>query len=376
MRFSYTKEQELLRKSFTEYLNAKCTSEERKNWISNEEGYSKKVWREISELGWPGLLFDEKYGGMSGSFLEMFILFEQIGKSLLPSPLYSSAVLAGMLIDSAGSQEQKAKYLPGLIDGNLVFSFAYLDVNGQCDVDAPSVSAVPVENGAYCLGGSCILVPYCNTADKVMVYANVSKHEKTGPSLFLLDTKSPGVECSPLLSISNEKLFALRFDKAKVEQEDVFGEIGNGSTHICDMLLKATTLKCAEMLGGLKKVVEMTVAHVKERRQFGKPLGTFQVIQHYCTDMTTDLEGGRLLANQAASLLDLGEPCEKEVAMAKAWLSDAYPRCCFKAHQMLGAYGFTEECDLYLWTKHAKTSDLVFGHSWLQRSKVAKALEL
>ena len=181
---------------------------------------------------------------------------------------------------------------------------------------------------------------------------------------------------SPLKTISAEKRFVVRFDKVIAKESDIIGEIGKGNAYIQDMLSKATVLKCAEMLGGLKQVLDMTVAHVKERHQFGKPLGSFQAIQHYCADMTADLEGGRLLGYQAAALLDRGEPCDKEVAMAKAWCSDAYPRCCAMSHQILGAYGFTEECDLHLYTKHAKEAELMFGHSWFHRSRVADALGL
>ncbi|MGA2405020.1 MAG: acyl-CoA dehydrogenase family protein, partial [Syntrophobacteraceae bacterium] len=348
MKFSFSKEQDMLRRSFVEYLSTKCTSEERRKWLESEEGYSMSVWRDISELGWPGLIYDEKYGGMSGSFLEMYILCEEIGKSLLPSPLYASAVLAGMLIDAAGSEQQKEEYLPDLIEGKRVFTLAYLDRSGGCDAEAPAVSAVPAGNGAYSLEGVRLFVPYAHAADKMLVCTNVSNHTQTGPTLFMVGAKSAGVNLSSLKTISAEKRFAVRLDKVTAKESDIIGEIGKGNAYIQDMLAKATVLKCAEMLGGLKQVLDMTVAHVKERHQFGKPLGSFQAIQYYCADMSADLEGGRLLAHQAAALLDRGERCYKEVAMAKAWCSDAYPRCCAMSHQIFGAYGFTEECDLHL----------------------------
>jgi alkylation response protein AidB-like acyl-CoA dehydrogenase len=139
---------------------------------------------------------------------------------------------------------------------------------------------------------------------------------------------------------------------------------------------KLIALKCGEMVGGLSRVVDMTVDYVKQRVQFGKPLGVLQVVQHYCADMTTLLDTARMIAYQAASLISAGLPCAKEVAMAKAWCSDAYKRATQVAHQLHGGIGFTEEHDLHLYYKHAKALEMEFGDSWVQRQKVAEAMGL
>jgi len=135
-------------------------------------------------------------------------------------------------------------------------------------------------------------------------------------------------------------------------------------------------LKCAEMIGGMQQVVDRTVDYAKERQQFGKPLGTLQAVQHYCVDMTTLAETGRLMAYQAASLLSDGIACEKEVAMAKAWCSDAYKKCTWLAHQIHGGIGFTDEYNLDLFYRHAKEAELAFGDSWHHRSTVADEMGL
>ena len=128
------------------------------------------------------------------------------------------------------------------------------------------------------------------------------------------------------------------------------------------------------MLGGLERVLEMTVEYMKERHQFGQPLGSLQVVHHYCADMATYLETTRLITYQAATLVDEGIPCDKEIAMAKAWCSDAYKQCTWIGHQLHGGIGFTEEHDLHLYYKHAKDSDLAFGSSWYHRLKVAEEM--
>jgi alkylation response protein AidB-like acyl-CoA dehydrogenase len=130
------------------------------------------------------------------------------------------------------------------------------------------------------------------------------------------------------------------------------------------------------MVGGLSRVVDMTVDYVKQRVQFGKPLGVLQVIHHYCADMTTLLDTARLVSYQAASLIGAGLPSAKEVAMAKAWCSDSYKKATQVAHQLYGGIGFTEEHDLHLYYKHAKASELDFGDSWVQRQKVAAEMGL
>ena len=128
------------------------------------------------------------------------------------------------------------------------------------------------------------------------------------------------------------------------------------------------------MLGGLERVLEMTIAYVKERHQFGRPLGSLQAVQHNLADMATYLETTRLITYQAASLLSEGIACDKEIAMAKAWSSDAYKKCTWTGHQLHGAIGFTEEHDLHLYYKHAKQSELSFGSSWFHRAKVAEEM--
>jgi alkylation response protein AidB-like acyl-CoA dehydrogenase len=375
MEFSFTEDQDLLRMSFNEYLRSKCTSDDRKEWLTSQNGFSVNVWRDMAELGWLGLIYDEKYGGMGGSFLELFILFEEIGKFLLPSPLFAT-VLAGMLIDKAGNEGQKEKYLPAIIKGKQIFTLAYLDQQGTYDGNSPKVKAMAVDDNLYCLEGIRLLVSYANVADKILLCANLANREQTGPTMFLVNSKTNGLHLTPLETISVEKEYAVLFEKVRASETDIVGQIGKGNSYIDWLLPKAMTLKCAEMIGGLRQVVDMTVDYAKKRSQFGRPLGSLQIVQHYCADMMSYLEAARLLAYQAATLLSDEVPCTKELAMAKAWCSDAYTRCCLISHQIHGAMGFSEEYDLHLYFKHAKASELMFGHSWFHRSKVADELGL
>lgn len=377
MRFSLTKEQNMLRNSFSEFLRSKCTSEERKKWLSSEDGYSKSIWKNMASLGWPGLIFDEKYGGMNGSFIEFFILFEEIGAFLLPSPLFASSVMAGILIQISGNEKQKEEHIPGLVSGKRIYTLACFDEKGYFLPDGTAVKAISTGNGSFQLSGTCIFVPYPKAADKILLCANLSDSKICdAPTLFLINPKRTDLKIIDLRTLSHERQCAIDFNEVMVSEEDMLGEIGCGNSYLECLRPKLILIKCAEMIGGMKKVLDMTVDYAKNRHQFKRPIGSFQIIKNYCTDIATDLEIARLLAYNASTLVDRKNNCVKEVAMAKAWCSDAFSRCCLLSHQIHGAYGFTEECDLHLYTKNAKTLELLFGHSWFHRRIVASNLGL
>jgi alkylation response protein AidB-like acyl-CoA dehydrogenase len=191
-----------------------------------------------------------------------------------------------------------------------------------------------------------------------------------------VDPQAGGATVETLETLGAEKAYTVRLEGTPVDKENIIGDIGKGHQYINKVLPKAMVLKCAEMTGGLQTVLDMTVAYAKQRYQFNKPLGTLQIIQHYCADMFTDFEGARLLAYQAAQRIHDGLEYRREAAMAKAWCSDVYPKSCLLAHQIFGANGFTAEYDLHLYTKHAKVSELMFGHSVFHRSAIADAMKI
>ena len=371
MDFKLSEETTMVRNSAREYLKEKCPGDFVREMAKDETGFSKKMWKEMAELGWLGMLYDETYGGsgdIKGSFFDLFIIFEEKGRVLLPSPIFSRAVLAGLIINEAGDSKLKDDYLPDIINGKKILSISLLDDRGIYDHDNPSLEATEGAGHDYVLRGTRIMAPYAHVADAIIVCAGV---QGVGPTLFLIDSAANGLKIVPLSTLTEEKSSALVFEDIGAAESDIIGSPGQGAVYINSVLSKAVVLKCGEMLGGMEAVVDKTVDYVKERKQFGAPLGTLQVIQHYCADMTTLLEGSRLAARQAAYMLGEGMACEKETAMAKAWLSDAYKKCTWTAQQLHGGIGFTEEYDIQLYYKHAKECELAFGDSWIQRSKVA-----
>lgn len=371
MDFSLNEETVLLKNSVERFLREKCPASLVKELIEDEEGFSKAIWKEMAELGWFGLIYDQKYGGSEGSFFDLLILFEEIGKVLLPSPFFCSAVLSGLAINEAGDAGLKEEYLPGIVRGEKILTLALLDEQGRYDGHDPDIEAEKTQDDAYLINGVRLLVPYAHVSDEIILCANVKDSGSGGPTLFRVDAKAEGQEIVSLDTLAQEKLFAVIYKNVKVPAENAIGAVGRGHTYLEKVLPKAVVLKCGEMLGGLRRAMEMTVAYMKEREQFGRPLGTLQVVQHYCADMATYLETTRLITYEAAYLLSEGLPCDKEVAMAKAWCSNAYQKTTQIAQQLHGGIGFTEEHDLHLYYKHAKASELDFGGSMFHRLRVA-----
>ena len=379
MDFKLSDETALVRNSAREFLKEKCPSDFVREMISDETGFSKKMYTEMADLGWLGMLFDEEYGGsgdLKGSFFDLFIIFEEIGRVLLPSPFFTSAVLSGLLIDHAGDAKLKKAYLPGIISGKKILTTALLDETGKYDFEDPALEARKKPAGGFTLTGTRILAPYAHVADEILVCAKVVGGGDNGPTLLRIDGKAPGMKTIALRTITGGKTSALVFEGAEASGDAVIGEVGRAAATIKAILPRATVLKCGEMVGGMEHVVNATVAYVKERKQFGAPLGVLQVIQHYCADMATLLESSQLMARRAAYLAGEGLPCDKDVAMAKAWLSDGYKKCTWTAQQLHGGIGFTEEYDIQLFYKHAKECEMAFGDSWVQRSRVADEMAI
>jgi 3-oxocholest-4-en-26-oyl-CoA dehydrogenase beta subunit len=377
MEFSLREETKMLKSNAEKFMKEKSPSSFVKNILKEEKGFSPALWKEMADLGWLGLIHGEAYGGSGGDFFDLFILFEEMGKAVLPSPFFCSAVFAGLLIQGAGDDRLRKEYLPGILQGKRILTVGLRNEQGVYDYPDPDLVAQETGEGSYRIKGTRLLVPYAHVADEILVCARLRKGSRSfGPTLFKTKNQGPGVQVVPLNTLTGEKQFAVTYTDFAAAPQDLVGSPGKGAEYVEKIMPRLIALKCGEMVGGLSKVVDMTVDYVKQRVQFGKPLGALQVVQHTCADLTTFLDTARLIAYQAASLISAGLPCAKEVAMAKAWCSDVYKRGTQMAHQMHGGIGFTEEHDLHLYYKHAKAAELEFGDSWYHRQKVAEEMGL
>jgi alkylation response protein AidB-like acyl-CoA dehydrogenase len=342
----------------------------------SELGYSPELWKEMAGLGWMGLVLPEKYGGSGMSFLDLAVLLEEMGRACLPGPFFSTVVLGGLTIADAGSEEQKQKYLPKIASGEMLLTLALTEPSAR--YDAVIETKATADKDGYVINGTKLFVPDAHVADYMLVVAKTNEKAKAeaGLTVFIVEGKSPGISCSVLKTIANDKLCEVVFDKVKVARENILGELNGGWGVVGKTIQRAAVAKCCEMVGCIQQALDMTVSYAKERKQYDRPIGSFQVIQHYCADMATDVDGTRLSTYQAAWMMSEGLPCTKEVAIAKAWAGEACQRVMALAHQIHGAIGVTIDHDLQYYTRRAKAAEVSFGDASFYREIVAKEMGL
>jgi len=374
MKLTLTEEQEMLKKAACDFLADKCPKTFVKQMEESETGYSRELWQEMAELGWMGLAFPEKYGGGDMNFLDLAVLLEEMGRACLPGPFFSTVVTGGLPILDIGSEEQKQEYLPKLIRGEKIFTLALTEPGYQnYDASSVTVEANP-DDGNYIINGTKLFVPDAHIADYLICVARTKP--ENGITIFLADAKNPRINCTILKTIAGDKLCEVVFDQMPVPKANILGQLNQGWSAVQKIIERAAVGKCCEMVGNIQRVLEMTVDYAKERKQFDHPIGSFQIIQHYCADMATDIDGARFSTYQAAWMLSEGLPCTKEVAIAKAWIGEASQRVVALAHQIHGAIGVTLEHDLHFYTRRAKAAELAFGDANFYREVVAREMGL
>ena len=371
MDLELSEDQKMLRKTARDFLVNECTKPFVREMERDEKGYSPDLWQKMADLGWMGLPFPEQCGGWGGSFLDLAVLMEEMGRACLPGPFMASVVLAGLTILEAGSDAQKEQYLTAIAKGD-IFTLALTEPNGGYDAASIHTKAT-VHGDDFVITGTKFYVPDAHVASHLLVLART---KDDGLSLFLVDAKSHGIKCTPLKTIGSDKQCEVIFDNVRVPKANLVGEINHGWPAVQKTLQLAAVAKCAEMVGAAQQVLEMTVAYAKERIQFDKPIGSFQAIQHHCANMLIDIDGMRMLTYEAAWLLSAGLPADKEVAMAKAWVSDAIVRVAKLGHQVHGGVGYTIDHDLQLYYRRGRAAASLFGDANYHREMIASKLGL
>jgi len=377
MDLGLSEEQEMLRKSARDFLRRECPKQLVRQLDESEKGYSPELWRKMTDLGWMGLVFPEKYGGSGHSFLDLAILLEEMGYDLVPGPFFSTVVLGGLTILAAGNEEQKTEFLPKIARGEMILCFALTEPTASYDAASVKTRAI-ARDGEYVINGTKLFVLNANVADYILCVARTkeTRDPEDGITVFLVGARSPGVRCTLLKTLARDKQCEVIFENATVSERSVVGRKDEGWPMVKDILQKAAVAKCAEMVGGAQASLDMAVNYAKERVQFGRPIGSFQAIQHYCANMAMDVSGSRFITYKAAWKVGEGLPSALDAAIAKAWVSEAYGRVALSAHQIFGAIGFTMDHDLHLYYRQAKAGEIIFGGADFHRAVVAHELGL
>jgi len=378
MNLDLTEEQEMLRTSARDFLTKECPKSLVRKLEEDEKGYSIELWRKMSDLGWMGLVLPEKYGGQGMGFMDLIILLQEMGRNIVPGPFFCTVVLGGLPILSAGTEEQKKEFLPKIAKGELILTVAYIEPSARYDAAGVETKAV-AHGDSFVIDGTKLFVENAHIADYLICVTRTEKGAtpEDGITLFLVDAKSPGIKCEVIPTMGADKLCEVVFKSVKVPRKNMLGRLHKGWPIVAEALEKATIAKCAEMVGGEEAALDMTLAYAKERVQYGKPIGSFQVIQHYCANMWMNVETSRDILYKAAWSLAEGLPAgATEVAVAKGWINEAYKFVTERAVQCHGAIGTTRDHDIGLYYRRAKSGELAFGDTDFYKEVVARKLGL
>jgi alkylation response protein AidB-like acyl-CoA dehydrogenase len=377
MDFNLTEGQEMLRETARDFLATACPKSLVREMVKDEKGHPLQLWQKMGEMGWMGMIIPEEYGGAGADFLDFVVLLEEMGRACLPGPFFSTVVLGGLTILEAGSEEQKKEILPELAEGRLLLTLALTEPSATYTAEGIETKATQTEEG-FLIQGTKLFVPDAHICDYLICAARTRETEisEDGITLFLVDPKSPGVSCTLLKTIAGDKQCEVIFDNVNVPRRSILGNLNEGWPVLDKVLEKAVVAQCAEMVGGARQVLEMTVEYAKQRMAFGHPIGSFQAIQHYCANMLVDVDGCSLLTYNAAWRLGEGFPAAQEVAMAKSSTNERFKRIAALGIQIHGAIGFTEEHDLPLYFKRAKAWEISLGDTSFHLDKIAKAVQI
>jgi pimeloyl-CoA dehydrogenase small subunit len=374
MDFELNDEQRLLKDSVERLLADRYDFESRGKHASAPEGWSRDVWAQFAELGVLGLPFTEEDGGFGGGPVETMIVMEAFGRALVLEPYLATVVLAGGLLRHAGNDGQRAALLPAIAAGELRMAFAHSERQARYELSDVAMRARR-EADIWWLDGDKSLVLHGDTADKLIVSARVSgeRRDRGGIGLFVVEADAPGIARRGYPTQDGMRAAEISFSNVKAES--VIGEPGVAYPVIERVIDEAIAALCAEAVGAMGEMQAITVDYLKARKQFGAPIGNFQVLQHRAADMFVALEQARSMAMFATMMVQDDDAAARHVAMAaaKTQIGRSARLIGEAAVQLHGGVGMTMEYKVGHYFKRATMIDVAFGDADYHLAQVAEA---
>jgi alkylation response protein AidB-like acyl-CoA dehydrogenase len=354
MEFGLSESQEFLKDSARKFFAGECPSAEMRRLMETDTAYDASLWSKLTEQGYTGIIFPETHGGVGLGKVELMLLMEEAGRALLPGPFFSTVVLAGSVLEAVVNPAHKEKYLAPICRGEVRATVALVDAGASWNPRDVQLSA---NNGN--LTGEKFFVTDAAIADFIVVVAR--------NGVFVVDSNSQRLKISPMSGMDlTRKLYKVEFSNTPAEQ------IG-GTTGLPRAFDIATAALAAELVGGMQRILDTTVEYAKTRKQFGKPIGMFQAVQHQCADMYLETESSRSAVYYAGWALEENSPdTATAVSIAKMYASDAARTVGNRGIQIHGGMGFTWENDLHLYYRRAKASETAFGDATFHRERIAR----
>lgn len=364
MDFSFSEEQILLRNSVQRFIQDKYAFETRKKIVASPEGWSRENWRGFAELGLLGIPFTEEYGGMGGGAVEVMIIMEEFGKGLVVEPYLQTVVLCGGLISRLGSEAQKRALLPKIAAGDLVFAMAYAEPQGRFNLADITCRAEKSGDG-YVITGNKAVVMAAPWADKLLVTARTAhgQRDRDGVSLFIVDRNAKGLESRDYPTLDGGRASEISFDNVKIQKDALLGQEGQALAAIEEAADRAIAALSAEAVGCMRVLTNATVEYCKTRKQFGQPIGNFQVLQHRMADMFIECEQSLSITYMVNLKLEEGvRERAKAASAAKVQTGKSGRFVGQQAVQLHGGMGMTDELNIGHYFKRLTMIDAQFGN--------------
>ena len=342
---------------------------------SDPDGFSRKLWQEMAELGWTGFLVSEDHGGTGFGLTGLAQVLEASGRTLAATPLVATALIGASALELAGSADQKADHLPGLVAGETLFALALEEGPHH----APTrIGTNATQAGAdYILSGQKKFVLDGHVADQLIVVARTAgaHRDRDGITLFLVPADAPGITRTRNSMVDSRNAASIRFDNVRVGADAVLGPVDGGAKVLDAILDRARAGLAAEMLGSAAEAFERTLQYLKDRRQFGVAIGSFQALKHRAAQMFCEIEATRSAVLAATAAIDEGAADAPALAsLAKAKANDTLRLCGDEGVQMHGGIGMTDEHEIGFFMKRARVAEASFGHSAFQRDRYASLM--
>jgi alkylation response protein AidB-like acyl-CoA dehydrogenase len=374
MDIEFTEEQELLRDSVQKMLRADYGFDARQAIARSETGFSKRYWRQFAELGLLSAPFPEAAGGLGGGALAAMIVMEEFGRRLVVEPYFETVILAGGLLEDAGSAQQRDRHLLAIMSGEAIWSLALFESKSRYDMNAVTTTAVP-KDGGYLLRGRKAVAVGAPWADKLIVSARTSGGSD-GISLFIVDRNSANLHLQSFKTIDGRRAADVALDGVRAESADIVGREGRALEIMERMRNRAIAAQCAEALGAMNELNSATIDYCKTRKQFGVPLGSFQVLQHRMVDMFVALQEAIAITYLLnATLAEEGPSCSRLAAATKARVGEAARFVGEQAIQLHGGMGMTDELNVGHYFKRLLAINIQFGDAAYHLTNFARMEE-
>jgi alkylation response protein AidB-like acyl-CoA dehydrogenase len=378
--FALTEEQEDFIDAIRRFCDHECGTPDQRERLTDSyrERHNATIYAQMAELGWLGVTIPEEYGGSGGSMLDACLFMEETSRALAPIGGYATTLIVAGATQRFGNEEQKEEILGG-IAGGAVEAIAMTEPEAGSDVGSLATTAEAV-NGGYVLNGQKVFCSNAHIAEHILVVCrtskSASKHE--GLSMIWIPREVDGLEVVPIDTMGGRETSHLYFTDVEVSEDAVLGRVDQGWTQLMAGLNVERLILAATMLGLAQRVFDDLIVYVKERKQFGRPIGSFQALQHRIADMATEIEAARLMTRWVASLVDEDpdEMLPREASMVKLFVTEVAKRAALDGMQMMGGYGYASEYDMERLVRSTLVSTIYGGTSEIQRNIIAKTFGL